>query len=361
MEEKSFKVAGLIAAVSELSGGRLSSEPRFGAGEREVRGFRPLEKAAAGDISFATGVKMQKAAAASAAEVLVVPPAVAGSLGERPLVVTPDPYAWYAWASQAITGGIHPDPVPGRDALAWISPEAEVAPTARVDAHAWIGAGARVGEHAWIGAGAHVGENAVIGERTHLFPHALVGDRCRIGSRCILNMGCAIGGEGFGFAPFAGGWVKIPQVGAVVVGDDVEIGACSTIDRGALEDTVVGEGTKIDNQVQIGHNCRIGSHCVICGCVGIAGSTTVGDHCVLGGAAMINGHITIPAGSMVGPATPLMSWGDKPGVMTGIFPSMPHSEWKRAAVGIRRLDEMRQALKVLSRDVEALKAGGTEP
>ena len=358
MEQKEFKVAELIAAVAELSGGKLPSEAKNGAQDRVVRGFRPLGHAGAGDISFATGAKALKEAVASAAEVLVVPPAMAEGLGERPLVVTADPYAWYAWASQAITGGIHPDPEPRRDPTASVDPTAEVAATARIDAFAWVGPGARVGEHAWIGAGAHVGAGAEIGSRTHLFPHALVGDRCRVGSRCILNMGCVLGGDGFGFAPFGGQWVKIPQVGAVVVGDDVEIGACTTIDRGALEDTVVGNGTKIDNQVQIGHNCRIGSHCVICGCVGIAGSTTVGDHCVLGGAAMINGHISIPAGSMVGPATPLMSWGDKPGVVSGIFPSMPHNEWKRAAVGIRRLDEMRQTLKVLSREVEALKARG---
>ena len=172
----------------------------------------------------------------------------------------------------------------------------------------------------------------------------------------IINMGATIGGEGFGFAPFSGEWIKIPQVGGVTIGDDVEIGANSTIDRGALDDTVVGNGTKIDDQVQIGHNCRIGSHCVICGCVGIAGSTTVGDHCVLGGAAMINGHITIPAGSMVGPATPIVSWGDKPEVMIGIYPAQPRRESERTAVLVRNLTDMRKTLKSLEREIAALKA-----
>ena len=332
-----------------------------GAESLEVEGFAPLEKADGRHIAFIANAKALAAAAASKAGVLVLRPKDAESAGEalagRAAVLAADPYAWFAWASQEIEGGMLPAPQPGIDPRAVVAPDARVDSSARVDAGAVIEAGAVIGPKAWIGAGAYVGGHAVVGESTRLFPMVKVADHVRIGRRCILNMGCAIGGEGFGFAPFMGEWVKIPQIGSVEIGDDVEIGANTTIDRGALEDTVIGSGTKIDDQVQIGHNCRIGRHCVICGCVGIAGSTQVGDHCVLGGAAMINGHISIPAGSMVGPATPIMSWDEKPCVKTGIFPALPHKDWERTAVMIRRLADMRQSIKTLSRELERLKAG----
>lgn len=357
--KRTFSVSGLIGRVKELSGGRLPAEAVNGAEALEVEGFAPLEAADGTRIAFIANAKALAGAAASKAAVLVLRPADRDRAGEalagRAAVLTADPYAWFAWASQEMEGGILPAPRAGIDPRATVEEGALVDPTARVEAGAFIAAGAKVGAKAWIGAGSYVGEEAVIGESTRLFPMVKIADHVKIGARCILNMGCAIGGEGFGFAPFMGEWVKIPQVGAVTVGDDVEIGANTTIDRGALEDTVIGSGTKIDDQVQIGHNCRIGSHCVICGCVGIAGSTTVGDHCVLGGASMINGHISIPACSMVGPATPIMSWDDKPGVRTGIFPALPHKDWERTAVMIRRLADMRQSLKTLSRELAELK------
>lgn len=360
-DSSSFLVSDLIASVTELSGGRLPSRPMHGAEAIRVEGFRPIEEADSAHIAFVSNPKALKEAAASGAAVLVVPDAAEESLSKledfaRPVVFTPNPYAWYAWASQAMEGGAFPEPESGIDLRAVIAADAEIDPSARVDAGAVIGFGAKIGPFVWIGEGAYVGAKTEIGEHTHLFPQAKVGDHCHVGRRVIINMGATIGGEGFGFAPFSGEWIKIPQVGGVTIGDDVEIGANSTIDRGALDDTVVGNGTKIDDQVQIGHNCRIGSHCVICGCVGIAGSTTVGDHCVLGGAAMINGHITIPAGSMVGPATPIVSWDDKPEVMIGIYPAQPRRESERTAVLVRNLTDMRKTLKSLEREIAALKA-----
>lgn len=358
---RTFSVSELIDAVKRLSGGRLPAEAVNGAGALELEGFAPLEKADARHMAFVSNAKALAGVAGSGAAVLVLRPKDAEAAGEalasRPAVLTADPYAWFAWASQEIEGGILPAPVAGIDPRATVEEGAEIDSSARIEAGAFVAAGAKIGPKVWIGAGAYVGEAAEVGESTRIFPMVKLGDHVRIGRRCILNMGCAIGGEGFGFAPFQGQWVKIPQIGAVVVGDDVEIGANTTIDRGALEDTVIGEGTKIDDQVQIGHNCRIGRHCVICGCVGIAGSTQVGDHCVLGGAAMINGHISIPAGSMVGPATPIMSWDEKPDVKTGIFPALPHKDWERTAVMIRRLADMRQSIKALTRELAELKSG----
>ncbi len=354
-----FLVRDLAAGVEKLSEGRLVSELSAEAEGLQVKGFAPLKTAGEADIAFVASAGAVKDAVLSKAAVLVIHPDMKPAFeGQaRALVTAKNPYAWFAWASQIMEGGVFPDPRAGIDPLACVDASAEVDPTARVEAGAVIEAGAKIGAYAWIGANAFVGASAVIGERTRLFPGAKVGDHCRIGNRVILNMNCAIGGEGFGFAPFEGRWVKIPQVGAVVIGDDCEIGACTTIDRGALEDTVVGEGTKIDDQVQIGHNCRIGRHCVICGCVGIAGSTEVGDHCILGGAAMINGHISIPAGSSVGPATPIMQWtGDKADVVTGIFPSQSHRTWEKTAALIRRLPDMRRTLRELSSEVKKLQS-----
>ena len=165
-----------------------------------------------------------------------------------------------------------------------------------------------------------------------------------------------IGGDGFGFAPFKGEWVKIPQVGRVVIGDDVEIGAGTTVDRGALEDNVIGDGTKLDNQIQLGHNDRIGRHVVMAACVGIAGSTTVGDHCMVGGAAMINGHINIPAGSGIGPGTAITGWGKEPAQKTGLFPALEGRDFQLVAATISRLPAMRKELKALSRRMAELEA-----
>lgn len=169
-----------------------------------------------------------------------------------------------------------------------------------------------------------------------------------------MQPGAVLGGDGFGFAPFKGEWIKIPQRGRTVLGADVEIGANTTIDRGAIDDTFVGEGTKLDNQIQLGHNVRVGKYCVMASCVGIAGSTTVGDHVMVGGAAMINGHIEIPSGSAVGPATAITGWGKEPKQLTGFFPALTKRDFVRAAALTARLPEMREELKNLQKQVAQL-------
>ncbi len=170
---------------------------------------------------------------------------------------------------------------------------------------------------------------------------------CHIGARCILHSGAVIGADGFGFAPFEGRWVKIPQTGRVVLGDDVEVGANTTIDRGTMGDTVVEEGAKLDNQIQIGHNCRIGAHSVIAGCVGIAGSTTIGKGCQLGGAAMILGHLSIADGCVISSGTLVSRSINERGFYTGFFPFMKNRDWERNAAVLRQLDELRDRVREL--------------
>ena len=169
-----------------------------------------------------------------------------------------------------------------------------------------------------------------------------------------------IGADGFGMAEEGGRWLKIPQLGRVVIGADVEIGANTTIDRGALDDTVIEDDVKLDNQIQIGHNCRIGAHTAIAGCVGIAGSTQIGRNCKIGGAAMISGHLDIPDGTVVGAATVILSSIEKPGVYTGAFPVTEHATWKRIAVELRRLPELARRLRALERTAKPAGAGDND-
>jgi UDP-3-O-[3-hydroxymyristoyl] glucosamine N-acyltransferase len=172
-------------------------------------------------------------------------------------------------------------------------------------------------------------------------------DGCTLGARAIVHSGAVIGADGFGFAPFAGAWVKIPQTGRVVIGDDVEIGANTTIDRGTMGDTVIEDDVKIDNQVQIGHNCRIGAHTVIAGCTGIAGSAIIGRHCQLGGAAMIHGHITICDRAVVSGGSTITRSITEPGFYTSVFPFMQNRDWERNAAVIRHLRELRDRVRAL--------------
>ena len=271
----------------------------------------------------------------------------------RAMVITPNPYAWFAFALQVVeklqtefASGIHPH--------ASVAVTAKVDPTARVDAGAVIEDHAVVGAHAWIGANSVVGVGSVIGEYTRLHPNVTVDHHCTVGARCILQPGCVIGGDGFGFAPFEGEWVKIPQIGSVRIEDDVEIGVNTAVDRGALDDTVIGKGSKIDNLIQIAHNCRLGQHCVMAGAASMAGSTTLGDHVTVGGAANINGHIKIPSGATIGPATTVISYPDDAKLMMGFFPAMENREFERSAVMIKRLPEMRKRLRALEAAVEKL-------
>ncbi len=346
----------LIGRVAALSKNRLGM--RLHGASVPVARFMPPQAAGEGDMSFLTDPRYAGAMKTSNASVLVLREkdarAIFGeALPERTILLCEDPYAFFAFASQVFfpverTEGIHP--------LASVDPEARVAPSASVDAFAVIRRGAEIGPGALISAGAYVGERVTVGEDAVVYPNAVLMPDTVVGARAVIQPGAVLGGDGFGFAPFKGEWVKIPQRGRTVLGDDVEIGANTTIDRGALEDTVVGEGTKLDNQIQLGHNVKIGRHCVAAACVGIAGSTTVEDHCILGGAAMINGHITIPAGSSVGPATSVVGWGKKPEARIGYFPPFELKEFRQVAATVSRLPQMRKDLKALEREVERLKA-----
>jgi UDP-3-O-[3-hydroxymyristoyl] glucosamine N-acyltransferase len=209
--------------------------------------------------------------------------------------------------------------------------------------------GAQVGARSTIGAGSYVGRNVRIGDDCHVHPSVVICQGSKVGARTILHPGVVIGADGFGIAQDQGRWLKIPQIGAVSIGDDVEIGANTTVDRGAIEDTVIEDGVKLDNQIQIGHNCRIGAHTAVAGCVGIAGSTIIGRNCRIGGAAMIAGHLQIVDGCTISAGTLVAKPITHPGAYAGTFPLMPHRDWRYVASGLRRLRTLADRVAALEK------------
>jgi UDP-3-O-[3-hydroxymyristoyl] glucosamine N-acyltransferase len=227
------------------------------------------------------------------------------------------------------------------DPTAQVDPAAAIGPQAVIAAQAVIGAGAQVGAGTFVGEAAHVGVATVLAPRVSLM-HG-----CSIGARGIVHSGAVIGADGFGFAPFEGRYLKIPQTGAVRVGDDVEIGANTTIDRGTMGDTVIEDGVKLDNLVQVAHNVHIGAHTVVAGCAGIAGSARIGRGCQIGGAAMIAGHLEIADGCIISAGTLISRSIKAAGFYSGVFPFMPNRDWERNAALVRHLDELRARLRSL--------------
>jgi UDP-3-O-[3-hydroxymyristoyl] glucosamine N-acyltransferase len=233
-----------------------------------------------------------------------------------------------------------------------IEPGAFVHAAASVGAMAYVGRGAVIESGAVIAAQAHVGEAAFVGEGTVLKPRVVLGESCRIGARGIVHSGAVIGADGFGFAPDHGRWTKIEQLGSVLIGDDVEIGANTCIDRGALDDTVIEDGVKLDNLIQIGHNVRIGAHCAFAGCVGVAGSAKIGRHCTAGGGARILGHLELVDHVHISAATVVTRSILKPGQYSGLFPFDDNASWEKNAATLKQLHTLRDRLRSLERALE---------
>ena len=357
-----FTVRQLADAIAARTGGKLSAR-LAGDEQARVTAVAPLDRAGPGELAFLANSRYRSQAAASGAGTLVLTEADAAALftggrAQGAVVACANPYAWFALAAQQL----NPEPAhaPGRNATAQVAPDAMVDADVRIDAHAVIEAGARVAQGAWVGAGCYVGPAARIGAGTRLYPGVRVMHDCEIGARGIVHAGAVIGADGFGFAPFDGHYLKIPQTGRALIGDDVEIGANTTIDRGTMGDTVIEDGVKIDNQVQVAHNCRIGAHTVIAGCVGIAGSAIIGRHCQLGGAAMIHGHISICDGVIVSGGTLISRSISEPGFYSGVFPFMRNRDWERNAALVRHLDELRARIRALEAKDKQLGQSGPQ-
>jgi UDP-3-O-[3-hydroxymyristoyl] glucosamine N-acyltransferase len=312
-----------LGEIASRLGGRVAGDP-----QTLIRQVGSLESAAGDEISFLAQPRHRDKLAASGAGAVILAPDCE-ALTPRPRIVCDNPYAYFARVSQLFNPLVSQPP--------GVHASAAVAPSARL--------GARVS----IGAGCVVGEGVSIGDDSCLYPRVVVYAGCSIGARCIVHAGAVIGADGFGIAPDAGRWVKIPQIGAVRIGDEVEIGANTTIDRGALQDTVIEEGVKLDNQIQVGHNTRIGAHTAIAGCVGIAGSADIGRHCTIGGAAMILGHLRIVDHVNVSSGTLISRSILKAGTYTGVYPFDENARWAKNTALVRHLAELADRLRALER------------
>lgn len=314
-----------LAQIIEALGGTLEGSP-----DLQIERLAPLESAGPQDLSFLSNPRYQQQLAASRAACVIVAPALHdAALARGACIVTDDPYAYFARATQ-LWRRLHSAPLePGVHPSAVVHPEALVDPTATVGPLCVVERGARVGAGTWLKSRVTVGED------------------CQIGARCIVHAGVVIGADGFGFAPQNGQWVKIEQLGAVRIGDDVEIGANTCIDRGALDDTVIEDGVKLDNLVQIGHNVRVGRHSAMAGCVGVAGSATIGAHCTVGGGGIVLGHLTLADHVHVSAATTVTRSITRPGQYTGMFPIDDNARWEKNAATLKQLHSLRERIKVL--------------
>ncbi len=266
-----------------------------------------------------------------------------------------NPYADYARAAtllvSATSGGTATEQSnePRIDPSAVIDASARIGSNVRIGAHCVIEANAVIGDHCDIGHRCLIGRGCQVAEQTRLYPAVTLYHEVSLGQRCIVHSGAVIGADGFGIASTADGWLKVPQLGSVVIGDDCEVGANTTIDRGAIEDTVLGDDVKLDNQIQIGHNVVIGSHTAIAGCVAIAGSARIGAHCLIGGGAGIVGHIEICDRVTVMARSFVTSSIRKPGQYSSVTPMQEHSVWIRNAARMKQLDQLARTIKELER------------
>ena len=325
-----------------------------------IAGIGSLASAGSNEISFIVHPKYLDQLASTKACAVIVLPEIEEQLKNTsdPIpfsrVVCKHPYLlyariaqWFDWAKQpARELSIHPTAV--------VDPSAEIAGNATIGPYAVIGPNCKIGEMAQIGSGCVIGTGVEIGSSSLLHPRVTIYDGVKIGMRVIIHSGAGLGADGFGFAPdptlAKGAWGKIPQLGGLIVGHDVEIGANTTVDRGALENTILEDGVKLDNQIMIGHNCRIGAHTAMAACVGVAGSTTIGSRCTIGGAAMISGHLTIGDDVHVSGGTAITANVSKPGRYTGVFPFSDHSDWQRNAAVLQQLSSLRKRLRSLERE-----------
>ena len=321
-----------LGFIVDRLGGQLNGSP-----EHLVQRLASLHSAGPHDISFLSQSRYRTQLDTSQAGAVILSPAMhEQSSWPGACILTDEPYLYFSrltrlWRQE------HPLPARPR-----------IHPTAVVDPSAHIAPDAIIGPLCVVESGAHVGEGTVLHSRVTL------GHDCRVGRRCILHSGVVIGADGFGFAQHQGQWEKIEQLGAVQIGDDVEIGANTCIDRGALDDTVIEDGVKLDNLIQIGHNVHVGAHTAMAGCVGVAGSAKIGAHCTIGGGAVVLGHLSLADGVHVSAASVVTRSILKPGHYTGMFPLDENAQWEKNAASLKQLSRLRDRLRQLEQELQTL-------
>ena len=314
----------------------------FEGDDAEIEGVGTLSGAGPTEISFLSNAGYRGDLAGTRAAAVILKPADAPSCPTRSLV-TDEPYLAFARVAalfepdRSVPGGIHPSAI--------VDPTARLGAGVRIGPLAVVGARCEIGDGCAIGPGTVIESESKLGRDCRLGANISIGHAVRIGDRVRIHAGVVIGADGFGIAMAGDHWEKVPQLGSVVIGDDCEIGANTTIDRGALEDTVLEEDVRIDNLVQIAHNVRIGAHTAIAAMTGIAGSTRIGRYCLLGGGCGIRGHVRIADRVTVGARSTLYQSVDEPGtVWSGMIPAQPMKQWQRTLSTLRRLDDLRRRI-----------------
>jgi UDP-3-O-[3-hydroxymyristoyl] glucosamine N-acyltransferase len=338
-----------LTSIVERLGGEL-----VGDGNISVRQVATLENALPDTIAFLANERYLPQIKSTKAGAVIVGEALRGSL-ECPHIVAANPYSYFARVSALLNR--EPEETPGIHPTAVINAAARIGEGVLIGPCVVVEEGVVIGSRVRIGAGCFVGKGSSIGANSRLYANVTIYKECSIGARAIIHSGAVIGADGFGIAMDEGRWLKIPQIGGVQIGDDVEIGANTTIDRGAIENTVIEEGVKLDNQIQIAHNVRIGAHTAIAACVGIAGSSRVGRYCRIGGASGIAGHLNIADQVEISAHTLVTKSITQAGTYTGAYPFEANRDWRRNAASLRNLGELTERVRALEKALELRKKG----
>lgn len=334
-----------LAQLAEITGGELHGE-----GDVQIHTVAPMDRASEGEITFLTNVKYAKHLGECRASAIMVKASELEHCKTNALVVA-DPYVAYAKVAQALDST--PSPASeGIAASAVVSPDAVLGNNVAIGANAVVEAGAELGDNVVIGAGCFIGKGAKLGANTKLWANVAIYHDVVMGSDCLVQSSTVIGSDGFGYANEKGEWIKIPQLGTVRIGNRVEIGACTTIDRGALDDTIIDDNVIIDNQIQIAHNVHIGYGTAMAGGTIVAGSTKIGKYCQIGGASVVNGHIEITDGVIVTGMGMVMRSLPEKGIYSSGIPLQTNKEWRKTATRVHRIDEMNKRLKAVEKLLE---------
>ncbi len=328
-----------LSEIAKHIGGVVDGDEHY-----QVDSFSTLQNAESQQITFLSNKKYKRYLADTKAGVVIVSSDMASFVPKHAIIVD-DPYVAYAKAARLLNP--NKEIVAGIHSSVFVGSNSEIDPTASIAAHVVIGSGVSIEQYVVIGPGCVILDNVSIGEYTKLTANITLCDGVKVGRRAMIHPGVVIGADGFGIANDKGKWINVPQIGSVHIGDDVDIGANTTIDCGAIEDTIIADGVKLDNQIQVGHNTMIGENTVIAGCVGIAGSTTIGKNCIIGGGAGLGGHLELADGVILTGMTMVTKSIKKAGSYSSGIPAEDTHKWHKNVIRYRQMDKLAERVKNL--------------